>query len=544
MHEFTKSWIISCLLYLASIICFASNIYTTFLSADLYLVLNILSLYMILYILHGCCLMDNIPYKRFWDSYALLLLIYGILLIALDIHQIILALPFYLYEIVLLTDIVYTVFRKWRFSIKVKVLSSLLFFVCVAVSIDTNLHAIFDRYPVHLLLINITLLLLLNFTFTLLYQQTARRNRNIQENYLYELAENAVDIVFYYSLQPYPRFTFISPSVETIVGYKQSEFYKNPLLHIELTHEEDRDIIRKAFSMEAVSVNKNFIRWQRRDGDFIYLEFHNTPIFSGDKLIAIEGILRDITDRKLVEQEMIDSKKAKQILLSYISHELKTPITYIVGYAEALQKNLFEKEEDKQNAIDLISQKSIFLQRLVDDLFQLSKMESNQFSFEFMQTKVYHLYKILDEKYRNDVISSNIKYKMMIDQELMNDRYEVLVDMKRIEQVFSNILHNAIKHTPEKGSISCRCAIDEKKENIVFMIEDFGSGIPKHELPYIFNMFYKGKNSGEKSTEGSGLGLSLSRQIIEAHKGRIEAQSNKEKGTTISFSIPLYTLEG
>ena len=76
------------------------------------------------------------------------------------------------------------------------------------------------------------------------------------------------------------------------------------------------------------------------------------------------------------------------------------------------------------------------------------------------------------------------------------------------------------------------------------MIEDSGKGIPKHELPYIFNMFYKGKNSGEKSTEGSGLGLSLSRQIIEAHKGKIEAQSNKEKGTTISFSIPLYTLEG
>jgi len=80
-----------------------------------------------------------------------------------------------------------------------------------------------------------------------------------------------------------------------------------------------------------------------------------------------------------------------------------------------------------------------------------------------MQTKVFRLFRALDEKYRNDVMNSNIKYNMMIDQELKDERYEVLVDMKRIEQVFSNILHNAIKHTPEKGSISCRCVMDEKK---------------------------------------------------------------------------------
>jgi len=98
------------------------------------------------------------------------------------------------------------------------------------VSIDTNLHTIFGLFPITLLLFNITLLLLLNFTFTLLYQQIARQNRNIQETYLFERAENAVDIVFYYTLQPNQRFTFISPSVETIVGYKQSEFYKNPQL--------------------------------------------------------------------------------------------------------------------------------------------------------------------------------------------------------------------------------------------------------------------------------------------------------------------------
>ena len=100
---------------------------------------------------------------------------------------------------------------------------------------------------------------------------------------------------------------------------------------------------------------------------------------------------------------MIDSKKSKQLLLSYISHELKTPITYVVGYAEALQKNLFSDDSERENAIDLIYTKSVFLQNLVEDLFQLSKMESNQFSFEFMQTKVYALCRYIADKNLSDI---------------------------------------------------------------------------------------------------------------------------------------------
>ena len=300
----------------------------------------------------------------------------------------------------------------------------------------------------------------------------------------------------------------------------------------------------KCFSQDAVEVNKGFIRWQRKDGEFIYLEFHNTPIFYGGKLTAIEGILRDITERKMVEKEMMDSKKSKQILLSYISHELKTPITYIVGYAEALQNNLYLGEEDKKNAIDLISTKAVFLQKLVDDLFQLSKMEANQFSFEFIQTKVYSLYRFLDEKHRHDFMNTGIHYSTMIDNRLKDERYEVLVDLKRIQQVYGNLLHNAINHTPAKGNISCQCLLDEKKDQIIFKLTDSGEGIAKEDLPYVFKAFYRGKTKGAQAKEGSGLGLSLSAQIIQAHKGKIEVESNKGKGSTFLFTIPLYTQEG
>ena len=95
---------------------------------------------------------------------------------------------------------------------------------------------------------NVVLLSLLNLSFAYLYQKFLKINQSIREDYLYTLAEKAVDIVFYFTLKPYPRFTFISPSVENIIGYKQNDFYKNPKLYLELTHEEDREIMSKAFS--------------------------------------------------------------------------------------------------------------------------------------------------------------------------------------------------------------------------------------------------------------------------------------------------------
>lgn len=544
MREYTRSWAISCIFYLAICICSAFLLSPT--AVPLFLLSlfqNIFSLYLILFIFRACCLIDNIPYKKFWAQYPLLLLPYGLILYLLKIDAVIIALPFYIYEMILIAATVFTIIRRWRLSIPLKTLFSAFFGICGLFQICTSYVVLISDFTLVYLWINVILLLLLNFGFAFLYQKFFAINQAIREYYLYTLAEKAVDIIFYYTLQPDPRFTFISPSVENIVGYKQNDFYKNPKLFLELTHEEDREIISKAFSSEASSVNKNFIRWQRSDSEYIYLEFHNTPIFEGDELVAIEGILRDITDRKLVEQEMIDSKKSKQLLLSYISHELKTPITYIVGYAEALQNNLFSDDKERESAVDLIYSKAVFLQNLVEDLFQLSKMESNQYSFEFMQTKVYALCRYIADKHRNDISSTKIRYLCQIDDILKEDTYEVLVDIKRIYQVFANLLNNAIKHTPEDGKISFYCTLDDKRENIILKLTDSGSGISPEELPYIFKAFYRGKNSGAQAPRGSGLGLSLSRQIMLAHKGNVEAQSIKDKGSVFIVTIPIYIEE-
>ena len=547
MSKFVKLWIGSCFLYMAGIfILFLSILYgadVDEIKSALSILFDIADLYFMLLVFEACCAIDNIPAKKFWGRYILLLIVYAVVLLLSGTEQLIIALPFYIYQMALTCAVWYTIFSKWRFSFGAKLWSAVLILTCSAVQIYCSIAAIFAMPGLFALYSDVCLFLMLNFTFTYLHQKIWKINLSIREDYLYALAEKAVDIIFYYTLHPFPRFSFVSPSVENIVGYRQSDFYRNPKLYLELTHEEDRDIIDKAFSQDADSFSKGLIRWQRKDGEFIYLEFHNTPIYYGGKLTAIEGILRDITDRKLVEKEMLDSKKSKQLLLSYISHELKTPITYIVGYAEALQNNLYLEEGERGNAVDLIATKALFLQKLVDDLFQLSKMESNQFSFEFTQTKVYGLYRFLEDKHRNDLMNTGIHYLSMIDERLKDEKYEVLADLKRIQQVYGNLLHNAINHTPANGSIFCQCLLDEKKEQIVYRVVDSGEGIAKEDLPYVFKAFYRGKSNGTKSKEGSGLGLSLSAQIIQAHKGTIEVESNKGRGSTFVFTIPLYMQE-
>lgn len=546
MSQFVKLWVGSCFLYMSGI--FILFLFVTVPDSHetktlLHILFDITNLYFMLLVFEACCAIDNIPSKKFWGRYILLLIVYAVVFLLNGTEHLIISLPFYLYQMALTCAVLYTIFIKWRFSSTAKIWSAFIILACSAVQIWCSITAIFTIPEFLILYSNVCLFLLLNFDFTYLHQKIWKINLSIREDYLYALAEKAVDIIFYYTLYPFPRFSFVSPSVENITGYKQSDFYRNPKQYLELTHEEDRDIINKAFSSAADSVSKGLVRWQRKDGDFIYLEFHNTPIYQGEKLTAIEGILRDITERKQAEKEMLDSKKSKQLLLSYISHELKTPITYIVGYAEALQNNLYLAEGDRQNAVDLIATKAMFLQKLVEDLFQLSKMETNQFSFEFTQTKVYGLYRFLEEKHKNDLMNTRIHYSSMIDERLKDDKYEVLVDLKRIQQVYGNLLHNAINHTPENGSIFCQCLLDDKKEQIIYRVVDSGEGIDKEDLPYVFKAFYRGKRNGTQPKEGSGLGLSLSSQIIQAHKGTIEVESNKGKGSTFVFTIPLYTQE-
>lgn len=384
---------------------------------------------------------------------------------------------------------------------------------------------------------DLTLFILMMIVFLGILSQKEESDRKNREDRLFSIIEKAADIVFYYSLRPQQEFSFISPSVEAITGYRPGDFYKNPKLHIELTHEEDRETIRNAFSGLPEKDTRNFIRWQRKDGEFIYLEYHNSVLYENGEPAAVEGILRDITGLKLAEKEMTDSKKARQLLLSYVSHELKTPLTYIMGYTELLARDETLPETEMRRLGCLVNSKAVFLRKLVDDLLLLSKMEAHQFTLEFTQIRVEELFQRLDLGYRGDVSAAGIEYKAVMDPAL-DPAAEVLADVKRIEQVYVNLLRNAIQYAGGSRLITLECGPDEKKGQVWFRVTDTGDGISPEDLNRIFEPFYRGKN--RKESDGSGIGLSLSRQIVLAHGGEMDVWSRRGKGSRFSFSLPFY----
>lgn len=237
---------------------------------------------------------------------------------------------------------------------------------------------------------------------------------------------------------------------------------------------------------------------------------------------------------------MRSAKQARDLLLSYISHELKTPITSILGYISALKDGTINSAKERINAMEIISSKALMLEHLINDLFQLSKLESNQFSFNFMHLSILELSKQLIGKHTLDIKSAGIKPVVELDFRTLSGKY-IIADPKRIDQVFSNIIFNAIKYTEPGSKIKIKLGTDQDHKNYTVSISDSGTGIPQEDLPYIFDRFFKAHTPVRPGKEtGSGLGLTISKEIITAHKGTISAKSNLGKGSTFTFTVPIY----
>ncbi len=388
------------------------------------------------------------------------------------------------------------------------------------------------EYTTELILAN-----LLNFCIMLIYLQKIRQELEDREKLFRVLAENAQDMIYIYKLKPYPHFVYVSPSCEKIMGYKPEEFYQNPNLFFEIIHPDDKEFLDELFDPLSTFAEPLTLRWQHKSNNYVWTEQKMT--FLIEKEVGptrIEGIIRDITERKEIEQSLKVAEKSRRTLLSNISHELRTPITSIVGYTSAIKEGRF-KEDQIEKYIDLIYKKSIFLQRLVQDLFQLTQYESGKTSFNFSQISIDEFITDIIEKYRYDVLQSNRNFNVTVNmrEEILDA--SIIVDIERIDQVCSNIIFNAIKFSPPQGLIEV--GLERSEDDLIISIKDTGPGIPQDDKEKIFDRFYSNK-SHKENYEGSGLGLAISKEIVEYHKGSIWVESDISKGSVFYFSIPIY----
>ncbi|MFP4647141.1 MAG: sensor histidine kinase [Candidatus Acetothermia bacterium] len=222
-------------------------------------------------------------------------------------------------------------------------------------------------------------------------------------------------------------------------------------------------------------------------------------------------------------------ERLRKNMVSDVSHELRGPLSNIQGYLEALQEGLLEPEPE---IINSLYQESLLLGRLTDDLHDLARAEAGQLQLE-KQPVV--LEDIIGDAV-NSVVNRTTRDQIEICSDLSSTTM-VRADPNRIGEVLRNLLNNAVRHSPENETVTV--SIERRAEEAVTHVIDNGEGIPSSELPHVFERFYRIDKSRNRSTGGSGLGLTIAREIVEAHDGEIWVESEVDKGSTFSFSLPL-----
>jgi len=235
-------------------------------------------------------------------------------------------------------------------------------------------------------------------------------------------------------------------------------------------------------------------------------------------------VLHDIT-----EQEKID--KERREFVANVSHELRTPLTTMRSYLEALAEGAWQDEEIAPNFLEVTRNDTERKIRLVNDLLQLSKMDSRDYQIkkEWIDFVVY-FNRIIDRFELSK--ERNVKFK----RTLPNHDIFIEMDEDKLTQVLDNIISNALKYSPEGGFV--KFSIEESEDKITVSISDQGVGIPKADLEKIFDRFYRVDKARSRKLGGTGLGLAIAKEVVNAHGGDIWANSVEGKGTTIAFTLP------
>ena len=229
--------------------------------------------------------------------------------------------------------------------------------------------------------------------------------------------------------------------------------------------------------------------------------------------------------------DLENAERRRRELVADVAHELRTPISNIQGYLEAIKDGLLEPEAD---TIDTIYGQAAHLSRLVEDLRLLAQVEAGALELHRTPGSVADFLRNSVEAVRPRADAKGVTLALETGPAIPS----VVVDHTRIAQVLANLLENAITHTPEGGMISI-VAAPASRSQVEISVTDTGGGIPPEDLPRLFDRFYRADPSRSRLTGGAGLGLTIAKQLVEAHGGTIEVNSALGAGTQFSFRLPV-----
>ena len=265
------------------------------------------------------------------------------------------------------------------------------------------------------------------------------------------------------------------------------------------------------------------------DRKILEVETSLIEISPGER-IGILAVIRDVTALRELEQ-------AKSDFVSTVSHELRTPLTSIKAYTATLRRDDVEFDDHtREDFLGVVEEETDRLTRLISDLLDVSRIESGKLELKRRDFDIAKLVRIVTDKMR----SQSLKHAINLDAP--SSISQVNADPDKIEQVITNLVDNALKYSPSGGVVTVTLKSHPRK--VEFSVNDQGVGIPEDHLPYIFEKFHRVDNQATREIGGTGLGLYVSKSIIEAHGGTIWAESRPDEGSTFHFTLPLSARQG
>jgi len=250
-----------------------------------------------------------------------------------------------------------------------------------------------------------------------------------------------------------------------------------------------------------------------------------SAIFEDDSVSGCVLVIHDITRTRRLE-------KVRSDFVANVSHELKTPLTSIKGFVETLLAGALEEKESSREFLKIIQEQANRLDALINDLLDLASLEERGMA---LKKEEVNLKELVDKVLI--AFETGLKRKEVEALNELPENLTAAADKNKIEQVFANLIDNAIKFNRQKGSIRIytKFAVDNK---VKVTVKDSGLGIPAQDLPRVFERFYRVDKARSRAMGGTGLGLSIVKHIIESHGGSIEVESNEGLGSEFSFTLP------
>ncbi|MDM8101369.1 cell wall metabolism sensor histidine kinase WalK [Oceanobacillus oncorhynchi] len=313
--------------------------------------------------------------------------------------------------------------------------------------------------------------------------------------------------------------TLMNDAAARMIGSNPDDMIGDDLIDVLNLEEKIVDISKLSDSGSMI------IDFSDEETPFIIRANFSTVVDEEEEVTGFITVISDVTEQEKMEQERRD-------FVSNVSHELRTPLTTMKSYLEALSDGAWENKEIAPRFLEVTQKETDRMIRMVNDLLQLSKMDSDELPMHKERTEFMgYVHQVLDR------YEMNLPETITLERQIPKGKSFVWMDRDKVTQVFDNIITNAFKYSPEGGKV--RVNLDVRRHMVIVSIQDEGVGIPYDKLDKIFDRFYRADRARTRKFGGTGLGLAITKELVEAHHGKIWAQSKEGRGTTILFTLPL-----